>query len=78
VIADLGGRMIALIVRCPQLRVQAHGYLDARQRLTVIVALEVADGQITSIKSIVNPEKLAHLGPTADLGSLLRTQAPGS
>ena len=53
-------------------------YLDAQQRLIVVVALEVADGQITSIKSIVNPEKLAHLGPTADLGSLLRTRRPAT
>jgi RNA polymerase sigma-70 factor (TIGR02957 family) len=47
-------------------------YLDAQERLIVVVALEVADGQITSIKSIVNPEKLAHLGPTIDLDSLPR------
>jgi RNA polymerase sigma-70 factor (ECF subfamily) len=53
-------------------------YLDERQRLIVVVALEVAGGQITSIKSIVNPEKLAHLGPTADLDPLLRTRAPGN
>jgi hypothetical protein len=52
-------------------------YLDAQQRLILVVALEVAGGRITSIKSIVNPEKLAHLGPTVDLDSLLRTQAPG-
>lgn len=30
-------------------------------------------GQITSISSVVNPEKLAHLGPVADLGALLRS-----
>ena len=51
-------------------------YLDAQQRLVVVVALEIAGGQITSIRSIVNPDKLAHLGPTADLASLLRTKAP--
>jgi RNA polymerase sigma-70 factor (TIGR02957 family) len=53
-------------------------YLDAQQRLIVVVALEIASGQITSIKSIVNPDKLAHLGPTADLNSLLRKQTPGN
>jgi RNA polymerase sigma-70 factor (ECF subfamily) len=51
-------------------------YLDAQQRLIAVVALEIAGGQITSIKSIVNPDKLAHLGPTSDLDSPLRTQAP--
>jgi hypothetical protein len=48
-------------------------YLDAQQRLIAVVALEIADGQITSISSIVNPDKLAHLGPVADFGSLLRS-----
>jgi RNA polymerase sigma-70 factor (TIGR02957 family) len=53
-------------------------YLDAQERLIAVVALEIASGQITSVNSIVNPDKLAHLGPTADLDSMLRTQAPGS
>jgi RNA polymerase sigma-70 factor (TIGR02957 family) len=48
-------------------------YLDAQQRLIAVVALEIADGQITTIKSIVNPDKLAHLGPVGDFGSLLRS-----
>jgi RNA polymerase sigma-70 factor (ECF subfamily) len=45
--------------------------LDAQQRLISVMALEVADGQITGIKSVVNPDKLAHLGPVGDLKSLL-------
>jgi hypothetical protein len=52
--------------------------LDPQQRLIAVVALEIAGGQITSINSVVNPDKLAHLGPTANLGSLLRIQALGS
>jgi RNA polymerase sigma-70 factor (TIGR02957 family) len=47
-------------------------YLDAQQRLIGVVALDIADGQITSISSIVNPDKLTHLGPIADFKSLLR------
>jgi RNA polymerase sigma-70 factor (TIGR02957 family) len=46
-------------------------YLDAQQRLIGVVALDIAGGQITSINSIVNPDKLAHLGPVGDFGSLL-------
>jgi len=38
-----------------------------------VLALDIAGGQITSISSIVNPDKLAHLGPVADFGSLLRS-----
>jgi RNA polymerase sigma-70 factor (TIGR02957 family) len=45
-------------------------YLDAQQRLIAVVALEIAGGQITGIHAIVNPDKLAHLGPVADFGSL--------
>jgi hypothetical protein len=48
-------------------------YLDAQQRLIAVVALGIADGQITSISSIVNPDKLTHLGPVADFTSLLRS-----
>jgi RNA polymerase sigma-70 factor (ECF subfamily) len=43
-----------------------------------VVALEIAGGQVTSIRSIVNPDKLSHLGPTADLSFLLRTGARGN
>jgi len=46
-------------------------YLDAQQRLIGVVALEIAGGQIRGISSVVNPEKLAHLGPVGDLASLL-------
>ena len=47
--------------------------LDRQQRLIGVWALDIADGQITSISSIVNPDKLTHLGPVADLRSLLRS-----
>jgi hypothetical protein len=45
--------------------------LDARQRLLGVVALEVAGGQVRGISAIVNPDKLAHLGPVGHLASLL-------
>jgi hypothetical protein len=47
--------------------------LDAQQRLIGVLALDIAGGQIRSISSIANPEKLRHLGPVGDLRSLLRT-----
>jgi RNA polymerase sigma-70 factor (ECF subfamily) len=48
-------------------------YLDAQQRLIGVMALDIAGGQITGIRSIVNPDKLTHLGPVADVKSLLRS-----
>ena len=47
--------------------------LDPQQRLIGVVALDVADGQVKGIRAIVNPDKLAHLGPLGDLTSLLRS-----
>jgi RNA polymerase sigma-70 factor (TIGR02957 family) len=47
--------------------------LDGDGRVIAVWAFEIGHNQILGINSIVNPEKLAHLGPTADLGTLLRT-----
>ena len=46
-------------------------FLDGQQRLIGVWALEIASDQVTSISSIVNPDKLTHLGPVADFKSLL-------
>jgi RNA polymerase sigma-70 factor (TIGR02957 family) len=47
--------------------------LDGENRLISVWALDIADGQIRAVSSIVNPEKLAHLGEVADVGALLAT-----
>ena len=47
-------------------------YLDTRQRLIAVLALDIAGGQITGINAIVNPDKLAHLGPVGDFTSIVR------
>jgi RNA polymerase sigma-70 factor (TIGR02957 family) len=51
-------------------------FLDGRQRLIGVLALDIG-GQITSVSSIFNPDKLAHLGPVADFESLLRDWKTG-
>jgi RNA polymerase sigma-70 factor (TIGR02957 family) len=48
-------------------------YLDGEQRVIGVMAIDIAGGHITSISSVVNPDKLAHLGPVADVESLLRS-----
>jgi RNA polymerase sigma-70 factor (ECF subfamily) len=50
--------------------------LDGEERVIGVWVLEIAGGEITAINSLVNPEKLAHLGPVADLRGVLRTRAP--
>jgi RNA polymerase sigma-70 factor (TIGR02957 family) len=47
-------------------------WLDGEGRLIGVMALDIAEGQIQGVRSVVNPDKLRHLGPLADLGKLLR------
>jgi RNA polymerase sigma-70 factor (ECF subfamily) len=47
--------------------------LGARVPGVALRPVEVNGGQITSVSSIVNPDKLAHLGPVADDVSLLQS-----
>jgi RNA polymerase sigma-70 factor (ECF subfamily) len=50
-------------------------FLDREGRLVAVMSLDVAEGQIQGVSSIVNPDKLRHLGPLADLGALLRERS---
>jgi RNA polymerase sigma-70 factor (TIGR02957 family) len=47
-------------------------FLDEQQRLIAVWSLEISGGQVTGIRSIVNPDKLRHLGPVGDFGSLFK------
>ena len=46
-------------------------FLDREQRVVAVWSLAIADGRVAAISSVVNPDKLAHLGPVGDFGSLL-------
>src|SRR5918994_1401409 len=48
---------------------------DREGRLIGVMSLDVAEGQIQGVSSIVNPDKLRHLGPLADLRALLRERS---
>jgi ketosteroid isomerase-like protein len=50
-------------------------FFDREGRLIGVMSLDVAEGQIQSVSSIVNPDKLRHLGPLADLEALLRERS---
>jgi len=49
--------------------------VDREGRLIAVMSLDVADGEIQGVSSIVNPDKLRHLGPLADLRALLRERS---
>jgi RNA polymerase sigma-70 factor (TIGR02957 family) len=41
-------------------------FMDSDGKLISVLSLDIAEGRIQTIRSIVNPEKLGHLGPVAD------------
>ena len=41
-------------------------------RLVNVFALDVADGAVQTVRSVINPDKLRHVGPVADVWALLR------
>jgi len=49
--------------------------MDGEGRLVAVWSLDIADGRIRGISSVINPEKLAHLGPVADVASLLKRRS---
>jgi RNA polymerase sigma-70 factor (TIGR02957 family) len=50
--------------------------IDAQDRLVAVMGLDIADGQIQTIHSIANPDKLRHFDRVDDLGALLRAGRP--
>jgi RNA polymerase sigma-70 factor (TIGR02957 family) len=72
-------RLGALLPGASLRRVEVNGgpgalLLDAQQRLIAVLALDIAGAQITGVNAIVNPDKLAHLGPVGDFTSLAKSR----
>src|SRR3984957_16578138 len=40
---------------------------DAQDRVINVFALDIADGMVQAIRSVINPDKLHHLGPVSDV-----------
>ena len=47
-------------------------FLDPDGSLTNVFVLDIADGQVQTVRSVINPDKLRHLGPLADIPRLRR------
>jgi hypothetical protein len=43
---------------------------DAEERVVSVFVLDIAAGVVQAIRSVVNPDKLGHLGPVSDLARL--------
>jgi RNA polymerase sigma-70 factor (ECF subfamily) len=51
--------------------------LDREDKLIGVMALDIAGDRVQGVSSVVNPEKLRHLGPVADVRALLRRASRG-
>ena len=49
---------------------------DQEGRLINVFVLDIADGQVQTLRSVINPDKLRHLGPLADVQGLRRLLRP--
>jgi RNA polymerase sigma-70 factor (ECF subfamily) len=45
-------------------------FLDRSGRLVSVITVDVADGLVQTVRAVINPEKLGHLGPLADVRAL--------
>jgi RNA polymerase sigma-70 factor (ECF subfamily) len=73
--AAVGSQMRELGIRLEPREVNgqpgALGF-DADGRITNVFVLDVAGGAVQTIRSVINPDKLHHLGPVSDVRSLMR------
>ena len=58
-------------------RVEVNGqpgvtFLDPDGNLIFVMSIDIADGQVQTIRSVINPAKLKHLGPLSDFRALQR------
>ena len=49
---------------------------DPEGRLLGVLAIDIADGRVQTVRSIVNPDKLRHLGPVGDVNAFLGGTGP--
>jgi len=70
---SLGERMGGIEIRPAVINGQPGAeYFDSDGRLIGVLAFDITGGRIQAIRSIINPEKLRHLGPVGDANALVR------
>jgi RNA polymerase sigma-70 factor (ECF subfamily) len=72
-------RNAARVPRATVRQVEVNGQPGAMVRdgdglLISVMSLDVAEGEIQSVRSVVNPDKLQHLGPVGNLRTLLENR----
>ena len=68
-----GARIGEVTVRREEINGQPGAvFFDPDGMVISLMVLEIADGQVAAVRSVVNPDKLRHLGPVADVKGLLQ------
>ena len=68
-----GARIGKVTVRREEINGQPGAvFSDPDGMVISLMVLEIAGGQVVAVRSVVNPDKLRHLGPVADVKRLLR------
>jgi RNA polymerase sigma-70 factor (ECF subfamily) len=66
-------RQAGVVIRQTEINGQPGAvFLDPTGRLMWVMTIDVADGVVQTVRSIINPAKLRHLGPLADVRTLFR------
>jgi len=69
--------LLGLVIRPAEVNGQAGAlFLDPGGGLISVLVLDIADGQVQAVRSVINPDKLRHLGPLADVPGLRRRLRP--
>jgi RNA polymerase sigma-70 factor, ECF subfamily len=70
-------RQVGVSVRPAEINGQPGARVeDPKGRLISVFVLDIADGQVQTLRSVINPDKLRHLGPLADVQGLRRLLRP--
>ena len=78
--AGLGPDVIALGIRIELREVNGQPgamMLDPAGRIVNVFSLDITAGVVQTIRSVINPDKLRHLGPLADVRALVRRRSVG-
>jgi RNA polymerase sigma-70 factor (ECF subfamily) len=70
-------RQLGITIRPAEINGQPGArFLDPGGHLINVFVLDIADGQVQAVRSVINPEKLRHLEPLADVPGLRRQLRP--
>jgi RNA polymerase sigma-70 factor (ECF subfamily) len=78
--AGLGKQMVEVHARIEPRTINGQPggvVLDPEGAVAVVWVLDVVDGRVSAIRSVINPEKLGHLGRVADVRALAAMRGRG-